>query len=135
MLIFASRELTLARRRKAQPCRITRRAHIGVQTMIRIRILRLLAITVGSFLVYLLSYAPLLRCCAPHDPVSGSFYYRSPVAYRPVEWLTLNTELRQPLLVWARLCGSNDAAHLQTWFFGQQIEDPGEMSVSWMNPD
>lgn len=106
-----------------------------VTHMIRIRILRPLAITVGSLLVYLLSYAPLLRYSAPNDPVTGSFFYRSPVVYRPVEWLTLNTELRKPLLGWAKLCGSHDAADVQTWFFAQRIEDPSEMSVSWIYPD
>lgn len=96
--------------------------------------MRLLAFHSSLIVLYILSYAPFLRCSAPNDPVSGSFYYRSPFFYRPVEWLTLKTGPTSPLLKWATLFGSSEAAQIQTWFFAQGCEDPSDFDVHWMSP-
>lgn len=95
---------------------------------------RLLAICFLSTVFYILSYAPFLRCSVPHNPVSGSFHYRSPGLYRPVEWLTVKMGTTSPLLLWARLCGSGDAVELQAWLFAQGIDDPNDVDVNWMSP-
>ena len=98
---------------------------------------RFLSIALASFTVYLLSYAPFVRFNAPDDPVTGSFYYRTPSAYRPVEWLTVKTGPRcwSLLLAWSQLWGARDAAEIQAWFYAQNIEKPHEMSVDWGLPD
>ena len=61
--------------------------------------------------LYVLSYAPVFRCVG--DPGyrfgRGRSYYLTREGwqelYRPVEWLTDNTPLREPLLFWAGLWG------------------------------
>lgn len=85
-----------------------------------------------TWVAYLLSYAPYVLWTAANDPVTGSFYYRTPAVYRPVEWVTLKTQgWGSPLIAWSRLWGAENAVSLQAWFYAQQIDDPGEMSVSW----
>ena len=88
-----------------------------------------------GWVAYLLSYAPFVCYAAPNDPVTGSFYYRTPAVYRPVEWLTLKTQdCGSPLIAWSRLWGAEDAVSLQAWFYAQQIDDPADgrqISVDW----
>ena len=57
-------------------------------------------------LVYVLSYAPVFRFTG--DPGTGFFGSRKgwQEPYQPVEWLTDNTPLREPLLFWAGLWGT-----------------------------
>ena len=89
----------------------------------------------AAWMLYLLSYAPFVRWTAPNDPVTGSFYYRTPVVYRPVEWFTVKTQdWGSPLIAWSRLWGAEAAVSLQAWFYAQQIDDPtdeGQISVNW----
>jgi hypothetical protein len=97
---------------------------------------RIFASLTVSFLLYSFSYAPVLRWCAPDDPVTGSFYYRSPRIFRFVEWATVHTSMQKPLLVWARICGVHQSAELQAWFFAQRINDPTkDIDVSWQVPE
>lgn len=75
---------------------------------------------------------------ATNDADTGNFYYRTPIVYRPVEWLTLNTDNSSklsPLLFWSQLWGARDTVEMQTWFFAQHIDDPTEMHVTWVSPD
>ena len=48
--------------------------------------------------VYVLSYAPVVRYCV--DPGASAHGI-----YRPVEWLIDETPVREPLLVWAQPWG------------------------------
>lgn len=99
-----------------------------------LQLCRFLAVGLAA---YILTYAPFVRLTAPNHPVTGSFLYRTPLVYRPVEWLTLNTSTRwgSPLLTWSSIWGARNAAELQTWFYAQHVEDPEEMSVNWQFPD
>ena len=60
--------------------------------------------------VYVLSYAPVFQFA--DDETSFSYPPRQgwQELYRPVEWLTDNTPLREPLLSWAK-------------FWGEEVED------------
>lgn len=81
---------------------------------------------------YVLSCAPYVRCTAPNDSVTGNFYYRAPRAYRPVEWLTLQTQSwGSPLIAWAQLWGIQDTARQQAFFYAHDMEAPNEISVNW----
>jgi len=73
-----------------------------------------------AFVVYVASYSPFLKFAADSD----SPYYRSPVLYRPVEWVILRTPLQVPLLWWSEFVGARSKTELQIWFFAQGISDP-----------
>lgn len=81
-----------------------------------------------SPVLYVLSYAPVVRFCGEADPdldipfQSGSFapsyddYLDRPLAdssrypaYKPADWLNDNTPLRRPLFFWAEMWGVRDA--------------------------
>lgn len=90
-----------------------------------------------SPILYVLSYAPVVKVCGrttvvpafprtssvphPHDAgqtISISYVValgRIPLAdeslypaYKPVDWLIDNTPLREPLFMWAGICGVHD---------------------------
>lgn len=82
--------------------------------------------------MYVLSYAPYVWWTVPNDSVTGNFYYRTSRVYRPVEWLTLQTEgWGSPLIAWAQLWGVRETANLQAWFYAHEIEEPTDISVNW----
>lgn len=68
-------------------------------------------------LMYVLSYAPVVRMIGGWDTVLGTDGFGNPAilrapiysddlpAYRPVEWLIDHTPMREPLLWWADICG------------------------------
>ncbi|WP_417382161.1 hypothetical protein [Gimesia sp.] len=87
--------------------------------------------------VFILSYAPYVRCTAPNDPITGSFYYRTPTVYRPIEWVMFKTDSQwgAPLFAWSALWGSRDTVETQIFFYAQNIEDPGVMHVNWIAQD
>jgi hypothetical protein len=61
--------------------------------------------------VYVLSYAPVVRICRRTIPTGFDSGY-TPTAdgslypmYKPVDWLIDNTPLHDPLFSWAEICG------------------------------
>ena len=50
-------------------------------------------------LLYVLSYAPVVRVCFDSHAIPP---YE---LYAPIDWLTENTPLREPLFCWAEICG------------------------------
>ena len=78
-----------------------------------------------SPIIYVLSYAPIVRVCgrpivpaAIPDGTSGVivWFVGEPMAdsslypaYKPVDWLIDNTPVRRPLFVWAEVWGVRDA--------------------------
>ena len=69
--------------------------------------------------VYVLSYAPVYR--AVKGPTvalvgwDGKLRDDWQVAYDPVEWLIINTPLREPLLRWAALWGTRESLEFELW--------------------
>ena len=74
---------------------------------------------VGAVL-YLMSYAPFLWLDDDLDDV----YYRSPVFYRPAEWVILRTPLQACMLRWSDLNDVRSETELQVWFYAQGLYDP-----------
>ncbi len=95
------------------------------------RVLKLWAVLSVTWTIYAASYAPFVRFDQGETPW---YFYRAPSFYRPVEWLTLQTDgLGSPLIKWARLWGVEDSVSMQAWFYGQRIEwhhiDSGDFYV------
>jgi hypothetical protein len=79
-----------------------------------------LAVLAVLFLLYVLSYAPVMQMTATHSPPtsyhppqegyqSDSYLYSTHHwSYAPVRWLTASTPLREPLLMWGDLWGMRD---------------------------
>lgn len=69
-------------------------------------------ILIVSPIVYVLSYAPVFRFTNDVQDGWGPFTPRQDWQewYRPVEWLTDGTPIREPLLSWANLWGDTVGA-------------------------
>jgi hypothetical protein len=84
-----------------------------------------LTVLVVLFLLYVLSYAPVMQMTATHSPpssfhppqeryLSDSYLYHTHHrSYAPVRWLTASTPLREPLLMWADLWGMREILETQ----------------------
>ena len=81
---------------------------------------------VFSALVYVFSYAPVVRMKNPFilysgtdykgfSPTSGSIDGHNLPLFRPIDWLIDETPLRRPLLWWAELWGVRDCFELAHW--------------------
>lgn len=69
------------------------------------------AAMVGLPLMYVTSYAPVVRWRSPAPSVvlgKKSSNASQPAFYRPVEWLIDNTPASGPLMLWARVWGVED---------------------------
>jgi hypothetical protein len=73
-----------------------------------------------AFVLYLASYSLFLKIAED----SESPYYRSPVLYRPVEWVVVRTPLQTAMLKWSEIVGARSQTEWQVWFFAQGISDP-----------
>lgn len=88
--------------------------------MLHRRILKLWVAVSVAWVLYVASYAPVIRYHQGDTPWQA---YRAPSFYRPVEWFTLQTDRwGSPMLKWARLWGVENKAAMQAWFFGQGID-------------
>ena len=83
---------------------------------------RTVALFFVAILIYLASYAPFLKIAEYSDSV----YYRSPVIYRPVEWVILHTPLQSALLQWSDFVGVRSKTEWQIIYFGVGCSDPVE---------
>ena len=87
----------------------------------------LVAFTPIAAILYVLSYAPVFQLTydEPAIPGGGQFVYQArqgwQETYRPVEWITDNTPLRDPLLDWAALWGE-EAERDFRWRSDRRIE-------------
>ncbi|REJ82259.1 MAG: hypothetical protein DWQ34_07455 [Planctomycetota bacterium] len=79
-----------------------------------------LFIIAGLIAVYLASYPVFLL----NHPISETVYWRSPMWYRPAEWVIVDTPAQSCLLEWSSLVGSRGQTELRCFFFGQGITDP-----------
>jgi len=69
------------------------------------------------FAIYVLSYAPFLKLTAdPEFPI-----FRTPIVYRPAEWVILRTPLQPALLKWSEFLGARSEVELQLFFFAQGV--------------
>lgn len=78
------------------------------------------------FLLYVLSYAPVMQMTATHSPptsyhppqegyqIDFCIYATHHWSHAPVRWLTAATPLREPLLMWADVWGMREILETQT---------------------
>jgi hypothetical protein len=76
---------------------------------------------VALLMLYVLSYAPLVRCCAGRaklapprcgPPWITDFDTSTLIIYHPVEWLIDNTPAHEPLDQWAELWGAYEVIYV-----------------------
>ena len=77
-----------------------------------------------AFVFYCLSYAPFLWAVTSAGSTSHfNPYYRSPAAYRLVDWCVVKTPARSALLSWADCFGVRGTTEMQAWYFAQGVSD------------
>ncbi len=82
-------------------------------------------------LTYVASYAVFLKFALD----ANSMYYRSPIFYRPVEWMIVKTPLQSMLLRWSECLGVRGRTEMQSYYFAQGISDPPEEIDINFGPD
>lgn len=98
----------------ADPHSISRRP--AAKTPVSLRITRRVVTLVAILILYVLSYAPVVRMTATPQHLAVHYgthceitttttYHTRQWYYAPVRWLTKSTPLREPLLVWADVWG------------------------------
>ena len=84
-------------------------------------------LVVTSPLVYVLSYAPVVRLQEGADPQTYPTEFVLFVEYQfydPVEWLIDNTPLEQPLIRWAGIWGVGTAfENARIWRYNSRIRE------------